>query len=84
MPFETEYSSKAFRQLKKLDKSVQKQVIKGIEKISENPFLAKPLSNIFKNFRSEHIGKFRIVFSIKMNSVIIAKIEHRKKVYREI
>lgn len=82
MAYEIKYSSKAFRQLKKLDKPIQEQVVKAIEKISENPLLAKPLSNVFKNYRSEHAGKYRIVFSIKEKEIIIAKIEHRKKAYR--
>ncbi|MBU2099777.1 type II toxin-antitoxin system RelE/ParE family toxin [Candidatus Micrarchaeota archaeon] len=82
MACEIEYSSKALRQLKKLDKPAQKQVLKSIEKIAVNPMLAKPLSNVFKNYRSEHSGKHRIVFSKKGNLIIIAKIEHRKKAYR--
>jgi len=82
MAYEIAYSSKALRQLKKLDKPTQKQVLKSIEKIAKNPMLAKPLSNVFKNYRSEHSGKQRIVFSIKGDLVIIAKIEHRKKAYR--
>ena len=82
MAYEIEYSSTALRQLRKLDKPTQKQVLKSIEKIAENPMLAKPLSNIFKNYRSEHSGKNRILFSIKSNLVIVAKIEHRKKAYR--
>jgi len=82
MAFEVEYSSRSIKQLKKLDKPIQKQIIKAIDKISENPFLSKPLSNVFKRFRSEHVGKYRILFSIRENTIIIAKIEHRKKVYK--
>ena len=84
MPFEIEYSSKAFRQLKKLDTPMKKQVIKAVEKLSKNPFLAKPLSNVFKNYRSEHAGKYRVVFSIKAKTLLIAKIEHRKKAYESL
>ncbi|MAG22038.1 MAG: plasmid stabilization protein [Candidatus Diapherotrites archaeon] len=83
MVYEIEYSSRARRELKKLDKSIAMQVLKGVEKIAEKPFLAKPLSNVFKNKRSEHTGKYRVVFSIKGNTIIIAKIEHRKKAYRK-
>lgn len=84
MAHEIEYSSRAARQLKKLDKPTAVQILKGIEKIAENPLLAKPLFNIFKNQRSEHTGKYRIVFSIKGETIIIAKIEHRKKAYRKL
>ena len=83
MVYEIEYSSRARRQLKKLDRSTALQVLKGIEKIMEKPLLAKPLSNVFKNKRSEHIGKYRVVFSMKETTIIIAKIEHRKKAYRK-
>ncbi len=83
MAYEIEYSSKAIKQLKKLDKSTAIKILKGIEKIAKNPLLAKPLSNVLKNKRSEHVGKYRIVFSIKENVIIIAKIEHRKKAYKK-
>lgn len=83
MPFQIEYSLDSVKQLKKLDNSIKKQIVKAIEKISENPFLSKPLSNVFKRFRSEHVGKYRVVFSIRSKTIIIAKIEHRKNVYKK-
>jgi mRNA interferase RelE/StbE len=84
MAFGIAYSTKAARQLKKLDKPIQEQALKRIEKLAQDPFLAKPLSNVFKNYMSEHVGKYRVVFSIKENTLIIAKIEHRKTAYKEI
>lgn len=81
MHYAIEYSSNAFEQLKKLDKAIQLQILKRLEKLAENPELAKPLSNVFKNYRSEHIGKYRVVFSLGGNTLVIAKIEHRKKAY---
>lgn len=82
MPYKIEYSTLAFSQLEKLDNSIRIQILKRLERLAENPELAKPLSNVFKNYRSEHIGNHRVVFSIKGNALVIAKIEHRKKVYR--
>ena len=81
MPFKIEYSSLAFSQLEKLDKPIRKQILKRLEKLAENPELAKLLSNVFKNYRSGHVGKFRVIFSIKENTLIIAKISHRKNAY---
>ncbi len=82
MPFAIEYSTKAFEQLKKIDKPLRIQILKRLEKLSQNPELAKPLSNVFKNYRSERVGKCRVVFSIRKKTLIIAKIEHRKSAYR--
>ena len=79
--YKIEYSSLAFEELKRLDKPVQKQILKRLERLAQNPELAKPLSNAFKNYRSEHIGKYRVIFSIKENTLLIAKIKHRKKAY---
>ena len=53
MPFEIEYSTKALDKLQKLDRAMQIQILKRLEVLSGNPFLAKPLSNAFKNFFSE-------------------------------
>ncbi|HIH19029.1 TPA: hypothetical protein HA225_03555 [Candidatus Micrarchaeota archaeon] len=41
----------------------------------------EPLSNILKNKWRLHIGKRRVVYSIEGNTVLIAKIYHRKGVY---
>jgi mRNA interferase RelE/StbE len=81
MAFQIEYSQKAFKELQKLEKQVQEQILKRLERLSENPELAKPLGNVFKNYFSEHVGKYRIIFSIKENTIIVAKIAHRKNVY---
>ncbi|MFA4907393.1 MAG: type II toxin-antitoxin system RelE/ParE family toxin [archaeon] len=81
MNYEIKYSAKALKQLGKLDRQTQTQVLKRIEKLSENPFLAKPLSNRLKNNFSERVGKIRIIFSISGNEMDIAKIGHRKSVY---
>lgn len=81
MPFEIQYSQLAVKQLQKLDKAAQKNVLKRIEKISQNPELSKPLGNVFKNFRSERIGGLRIVFKIQPGIILIAKIAPRKEAY---
>ncbi len=83
MSFEIFYSVKALKELKKIDKSLKIQLIKKIEELKQTLELGKPLSNVFKNFRSLHIEKFRVIYSIKTNSneVIIATVKHRKNVY---
>ncbi|MFH1224818.1 MAG: type II toxin-antitoxin system RelE/ParE family toxin [Candidatus Diapherotrites archaeon] len=82
MRYALEYSPLAFEQLQKLDKPICRQILKRLERLAENPELAKPLSHAFKNYRSEHVGKYRVVFSVKETTILIAKIEHRKDAYR--
>jgi mRNA interferase RelE/StbE len=82
MSYNVSLTTGANKELKKLDKAVQIQIINKIRHLKENPELGEPLSNILKNKWRLHIGKWRVVYSIEGNTVLIAKIEHRKGVYR--
>lgn len=76
------YSTEFVKQLKKFNKNLQFQIIKKLKQLEKNPKLGKPLVNTLKNNRSIHIGKYRVVYSIKNNEIIIAKVDHRKDVYK--
>lgn len=71
----------AARELSKLDKAVQVQIIKKLRHLEENPELGEPLSNVLKGKWRLHIGKWRVVYTIEGSIVLIAKIDHRKGVY---
>jgi len=75
------YSSEFIKQIKKYNKDLQVQIMKKLKQLGKNPELGKPLTNALKNNRSIHIGKFRVVYSIKGNEIIIAKVDHRKDIY---
>lgn len=78
-PLFTEHFSKIYS---KLDKNIKERVDKAIFKILEKPNLGKPLKYELAGLRSEHIGKFRILYEIKGNNIIFHSFEHRKKAYR--
>jgi mRNA interferase RelE/StbE len=75
------YSTEFIKQIKKYNKNLQAQIIKKLKQLEKNPELGKPLTNALKNNRSIHIGKFRVIYSIKGNEIIIAKVDHRKDIY---
>ena len=75
------YSTQATNDLKKLDNVILEQVMKKIKQLEQNSEIGKPLRNIYKNKRSLHIEKFRVIYSTQANEVIIAKIKHRKEAY---
>jgi len=70
------------RHYSKLDKSVKDILDKSIGKILESPEFGKSLKYELAGLKSEHIGKFRLIYEIKGDSVIFHTFEHRKKVYR--
>ncbi len=81
MRYNLHYRGEARDQLKALDKSVQIPILKKILQLTDHPELGKSLSNLLKNKRSIHVGKYRVVYLIEGENVIIARVGHRKDVY---
>jgi mRNA interferase RelE/StbE len=75
------YSTEFIKQIKKYNKDLQTQIVKKLKQLETNSELGKPLSNVLKNNGSLHIGKYRVLYSIKGEEIIIAKVDHRKDVY---
>ena len=69
--------------IKSLDNRDKKIARKAIDKIKENPLRYKHL-NIYKNTYRLRIGKIRIVYLIKENTIWILIIEKRSKVYSSL
>ena len=69
--------------LKKLDKNNQIQIIKKLENLKTNPELGKPLTENLAGLWRLRIDKFRVLYRIKDQQLIIEvlKIGHRKKIY---
>lgn len=45
MAFKVEFHPEAVKDFERLDGSIQKEIVKKIDALSENPFLGKPLGN---------------------------------------
>ena len=81
MGYEVRFREEALQQLESLDKPVREQVYKKIGHLEQNPLLGEPLSNELKNRRRLHIGKYRVIYLIAGDTVVIARVGHRKDVY---
>jgi mRNA interferase RelE/StbE len=70
MAFKIEFHPEAVKDFDALDRSIQKEVVKKIDALSENPFLGKPLGNKLgldlTGFYKLHVAgkKFRIVYRL--------------------
>ena len=82
MSYKIFYGEDSQKQLDALDKSIKIQVLKKIAQLENSPELGEPLSNVLKNKRRLHVGKFRVIYLISDNDVIISRIGHRKDVYK--
>jgi mRNA interferase RelE/StbE len=69
--------------LKKLDNSIQKQIIKKLKELKENPQLGKPLLGNLAGLWSLRVNKYRAIYQIISGRLIIEVLEigHRKNIY---
>lgn len=86
MTYRIELTPRAANDLKKLDNSVRKVIIKTLERLSVDPEIGKPLEYEFNNLRSYRAGSYRVIYSIykKEIHVIVVAIGHRRDVYERL
>lgn len=76
-----EPSAKKF--LSKLDQNNKKIIFKKLKKLKINPELGKPLIGNFAGLWSLRIGKYRAVYRVLRDILIIVVLDigHRKNIY---
>ena len=81
--YEIIFSDKAFKELKKLEKSIQNRIISTLERIRVRPesYVIKLIGDPSYKLR---VGNYRVIMDIGKNKLIILiiKIGHRKNIYR--
>jgi mRNA interferase RelE/StbE len=77
------YKSSVKKDLKKIDKKELLKILNAIEdELKKDPFIGKELKGQFEGLFSYRIGKYRIIYTIVGNTIIILRISHRKDVYK--
>jgi len=76
-------SHKFDKEFSRLEKKLQDRVVEGLKEIKENPYEGKPLKGKFKEMLSWRVGKYRILYQILGDKllIIVINVEHRKHVY---
>ena len=79
-----EFKSKALKQLKKLDKSVQRKIIDHLDQIStqEVLFSNKRLTQFKIGSFRLRVGDYRLVYDIDGKMITILLLGHRKEIYK--
>ena len=82
MTYELVFSDKALKQLKKLDRPIQKRIILALEKIRDKPghYLTKLVGSTSHRLR---VGDYQVIVDIHENEliVLVVKVGHRKNIY---
>lgn len=70
------------QQLKKLKDRKSREILKKhVKKLCGNPELGKPLEGAYKGVRSERVGPFRLLYSVKGETLYLVRFRHRKNAY---
>jgi len=83
--FEIQFKKSVKKDLQKLSKSDQQQVLDNIQRnLAKDPYQGKALSGEFKGLYRWRSGHIRVMYAIQNKQLIILvlKIWHRKDVYR--
>lgn len=87
MAWTIEFDPGALKDLQRLDKTAQKQIVGYLETriaFAENPQLfGKPLRGRLKNFWRYRVGDYRIICDVQDDrlKVLVVAVGHRKDVY---
>jgi len=77
------FDKSALKYFDKLDKFEQEKIGRKFEQLKQNPKLGKSLTANLTGFWSLRVGKYRIIYQIKYEELIIfiLDIGHRKNIY---
>ena len=77
-------SNKFDKEFSHFDKKLQDRVVEGLKEIKENPYEGKPLKGKLKEMLSWRVGKYRILYQIHGDKllIIVINVEHRKHAYK--
>lgn len=82
MSYDIQFKRSALNDLKKIGKTEASRILLTIrEKLSKNPEQYEMLTGRFKGLQKLRTGDYRVIFAIKGEMVIIAKIGHPKEVH---
>jgi mRNA interferase RelE/StbE len=76
-------SNKFDKVFSQLERTLQDRVVGGLKELRINPYAGKPLKGKLKGLWSWRVGKYRVLYQIKDDELLIFVIyfEHRKNIY---
>ena len=87
MSYQILWHKDAVQDLKKIDRKIALSIISKVEKyLARDPIkLGMPLKGNFKGFFRYRIGKFRVIYTIRENHllILVLKVGKRDEVYDE-
>jgi mRNA interferase RelE/StbE len=76
-------SQKFDRDFSRLEKTLQDRVVEGLRELKEDPHAGKQLKGKLRSLWSWRVGKYRILYQIQEEKLLVfaISVRHRKHVY---
>lgn len=86
MKYEILIKTPAKKQIDKLDKTIKLRIRKALNRISQTPYIGKPLRGNLVDCWSYRVGNWRIIYEVHEDTVtvIVIGVGHRREIYRVI
>lgn len=83
MDYELIYTARAVKDIKKLDRVVQKKLKRALERFREAPLShgEKLISSKLGQYRFR-AGDYRVIFDIEGGKLVVLRIGHRREIYK--
>ena len=79
------YTTRAVRDIRKLDDSVKRRLKLALERYAETPFqFAQRLRDSELGTYLCRMGDYRVIFDVEDDKVIILRVGHRRDIYRGV
>ncbi len=82
MNYSVELKKPAIKDLKNIQKSDAKRIVKALKKLEDGlSGDIKQLTNFTPEYRLR-VGKYRVLFEIEENGIVVYRIKHRREAYK--
>lgn len=84
--YDVRFTKRFDKQFRKLDKQIQRDTLKKIEKLRQDPELGEPLKGNLADFSKLRVDDYRVIYKMHSseNTMEFAFVEHRKHVYEDL
>ncbi len=85
MAYQLVYTTRAVRDIRKLDDSVKRRLKLALERYAETPLqFAQRLTDSKLGTYRFRVGDYRVIFDVEDDKVIILRAGHRQDIYRGV
>lgn len=84
MPYKIEWTEDALSDLRNLERTIVRRILKKLEWFSKyfDNITPEPLSGDMSELFKLRVGDWRVIYSLESNKIVIHSVGHRRDIYK--